>query len=50
MRAQTVLKTWAVDLGANGRVGLVTGTGIGALSSLTGTGGAIFLTPPLLFA
>ncbi|HTL13934.1 MAG TPA: sulfite exporter TauE/SafE family protein [Thermomonas sp.] len=30
--------------------GLVAGGGIGALSGLTGTGGAIFLTPLLLFA
>ena len=30
--------------------GLVTGAGIGVLSGLTGTGGAIFLTPLLLFA
>ena len=30
--------------------GLVTGAGIGTLSGLTGTGGAIFLTPLLLFA
>ncbi|TQD50712.1 sulfite exporter TauE/SafE family protein [Lysobacter aestuarii] len=30
--------------------GLATGAGIGVLSGLTGTGGAIFLTPLLLFA
>jgi uncharacterized membrane protein YfcA len=30
--------------------GLVSGAGIGVLSGLTGTGGAIFLTPLLLFA
>jgi uncharacterized membrane protein YfcA len=30
--------------------GLVVGAGIGVLSGLTGTGGAIFLTPLLLFA
>lgn len=30
--------------------GLLTGAGIGTLSGLTGTGGAIFLTPLLLFA
>lgn len=31
-------------------VGLIAGGGIGTLSGLTGTGGAIFLTPLLLFA
>ena len=29
---------------------VVSGAGIGLLSGLTGTGGGIFLTPPLLFA
>ena len=43
------------DLAARGRqvpwpVGLLIGAVIGALSGLTGTGGAIFLTPLLLFA
>lgn len=43
------------DLGAQGRrvpwaAGLITGGAIGTLSGLTGTGGAIFLTPLLLFA
>lgn len=43
------------DLEASGRrvpwlPGLLVGTAIGVLSGLTGTGGAIFLTPLLLFA
>jgi len=45
----------AEDAGAQGRrvpwaAGLIAGGAIGTLSGLTGTGGAIFLTPLLLFA
>ena len=45
----------AEDAAAQGRnvpwaIGLLAGAAIGVLSGLTGTGGAIFLTPLLLFA
>ena len=52
---RSVARAETDDLQASGRQvpwapGLIAGTVIGTLSGLTGTGGAIFLTPLLLFA
>ena len=52
---RSVARAETDDLQASGRqvpwaAGLIAGTVIGTLSGLTGTGGAIFLTPLLLFA
>lgn len=52
---RSVARAETDDLQASGRqvpwaLGLIAGTVIGTLSGLTGTGGAIFLTPLLLFA
>lgn len=52
---RTAARAETDDLQASGRqvpwlVGLTVGAAIGTLSGLTGTGGAIFLTPLLLFA
>jgi uncharacterized membrane protein YfcA len=52
---RTAAQAGVLDAQARGRrvpwiPGLLVGAGIGVLSGLTGTGGAIFLTPLLLFA